>query len=453
MLTFIHVSDIHFSSSDNASQFDLNQQIRHALLSDLASKPANGASYDGLLVGGDIAYSGKKEEYETAKTWLGEVYQRTGLSMKRTYVVPGNHDVDRAHVQPTFPLWASHEDIRRNANSVHWRATIETQLKRDPAHLLLAPLRTYNDFAQGCGCQTTAIDLSWSLDFPIALEGGFVIRIRGLNSAIISDAADAPAKLLVSEFQTATLRDTPGVINVVMSHYPPDWLMDKASLRQALRRFAPVVLFGHEHNARVLPDDKQVQLFAGALQPERDAPDWLPTYHILQLAITGTAERPELLVRVHTREFHNYGFRAFRFEDGQTVLERRLLVTPYTPPAEPLKPMLAQPAASSVKSDLKMAEAENVNVNVNANTLMLDAERELLTYFFELPTPRRYEAAFNVGLLRDGDDALDPQAMWAEVFRRAGEENQLGNFWNAVADHTPSMKEKPNPFTHAQKHD
>src|SRR5438445_8597490 len=162
MLTFIHLSDIHFSSGDDRSQFDLNQQIRKSLLDDLARRPADGVAYDALLITGDIAYSDKKEEYEMAKQFLQEVYSQTRLSMKATYVVPGNHDVDRAHVLPTFPLWASHTEIRQHASSAHWRDTIQTQLKRDPAQLLLKPLHAYNDFAQGCACQTTAEEIAWS---------------------------------------------------------------------------------------------------------------------------------------------------------------------------------------------------------------------------------------------------------------------------------------------------
>jgi predicted MPP superfamily phosphohydrolase len=192
MLTFIHLSDIHFSPGDNASQFDLNQHIRRALLDDLAARPADAANYDALLITGDIAYNGKKEEYETAKQFLAEVYGKTGLSMKETYVVPGNHDVDRAHVHPTFPLWASHAEIRRKADPVHWRETIETQLKRDPLQALLAPLHAYNDFAQGCDCRTTAAELAWSLEFSRPLEFNFRVRLRGLNSALISDEADDP---------------------------------------------------------------------------------------------------------------------------------------------------------------------------------------------------------------------------------------------------------------------
>jgi len=447
MLTFIHLSDIHFSRRNDNSQFDLDQQIRKALLNDLATRPADGAAYDAVLITGDIAYSGKKDEYETAKRFLEDVYSKTGLSMKETYVVPGNHDVDRDHVQPNFPLRVSHDEIRRVTNPIHWRETIQTQLQKDPSKLLLSPLHAYNDFAQGCGCQTTADELAWSLLFPRPLEFGFKVRLRGLNSALISDEADAPAKLLVSEFQTARLCDTPGEINVVMSHHPPDWLMDKAELRKVLRRFAPVALFGHEHSVRLQLDDKQMQLFAGALQPERDAAGWAPTYHILQLAIKieSTRAEPQLFVRVHTREFQNFGFRSWRSEDDKEVSESRFKVKSMSPPQGQAEAASGAVPPINLSSTVTMPSPNIRSGNMPA----ADAKRDLLVYFFQLRTPQRYEAAFKVGLLRDGDDALNPQVMWAEVFRRAEEEKKLGDFWAAVAAHTPVMAHIPNPFSGA----
>jgi len=358
--------------------------------------------------------------------------------MNVTYVVPGNHDVDRAHVQPTFPLWASHAEIRTHATPAHWRVTIQTQLQKDPSKLLLSPFHAYNDFAQGCACASTADDLAWNQVFPRPLELGSRVRVWGLNSALISDEADAPGKLLVSEFQTSKVANVPGEINIVMSHHPPDWLMDKAELRKVLRRFAPVALFGHEHDARLLADDRQVQLFAGALQPERDAAGWRPTYHVLQVAVEGTVEHPRLLVRVHTREFHNYAFRPWRNEDDTFVFERRLGLPPWTPPASPPQGAVLDSKAAVLTSTAEMTALADISA--------MDAQRRLLVSFFQLRTPQRYEAAFKAGLLRDGDDVLDPQVMWAKVFRRATNENKLAAFWAAVAAHTPAMADLPNPF-------
>jgi hypothetical protein len=75
------------------------------------------------------------------------------------------------------------------------------------------------------------------------------------------------------------------------------------------------------------------------------------------------------------------------------------------------------------------------------------AQRELLVQFFRLGTPDRYAAANEAGLLRDGDDTLAPQTMWAEVFRRAVETSEgLSRFWAAVASRNPALREVPNPF-------
>lgn len=447
LVTLVHLSDIHFSERDDLSQFDINQQIRRALVEDLAVKPADGAGYDAVLVTGDIAFSGKQEEYKRAQQWLDEVFIRTGLSPSDTYTIPGNHDIDRGYVEPQFPLWDSHVRLRETADPVIWRDVIATQLQRDPLHTMLAPLTGYNDFAQGYECRTEHDKLAWRRTLTKTLEDGRLVRLHGLNSALISDAADAPGKLLVSDFQTSHLEHAHGVVEIAMCHHPPDWLMDKAAVRDVLRTFTPIALFGHEHSTRITMDAKQMQLFAGAVQPSRrDAGDWLPTYHILQLSVAKAGDAPQLVIRVHTREFdkQKFKFRARRGADEQPFEEHRLGLKHWTPEAEAVKIQVASGAgpALSSKESSEMPAADAV-----MSTSTETAQRDLLVYFFRLRTPERYAAANEAGLLRDGDDTLQPQAMWAEVFRRAIAERQaLTKFWDAVASRTPELKEVSNPF-------
>jgi calcineurin-like phosphoesterase family protein len=438
MLTLLHLSDIHFSKKDDASQFDLNRQIRDALLTDVTSNFC-GHPYDGLIVSGDIAASGKKEEYDAAKKWLSEVYSRTGLSMKVTYTIPGNHDVDRSHVGPTFPLWASHADIRRNNNPSHWHGAIETQIKKDPAQLLLNPLRTYNDFAQGCECQTTKDDLAWCHDFPKSLPLGHSLRLRGLNSALISDAEDAPGNLLVSQFQTSTFENTPGKINLTICHHPPDWLMDKQTVRIALRAFSQINLFGHEHSARVETGPTSINLFAGAMCPPRSEPlGWLPTYHVLLIDIEGEAKQPILKVKVFTRELHNYHFDRGRGEGHSDITEFSLNLPPF---------MFDEIGPDDLQStDLPQASESTVEQYMKPTTASEDHHRDLVVNFFSLPTPKRYKVVSDVGLIRDGDDSLDPQTMWAEIFKRSEVELKMADLWDAIASNSTPMIQEKNPF-------
>lgn len=447
MITFVHLSDIHFSPRDDLSQFDLDQHIRRALLEDLAVKPADGADYDGVLITGDIAFGGKQGDYKRAQEWLDQVFTRAGVSPATTFTVPGNHDVDRAYVEPEFPLFDSHVRLRETADPVVWRDVIAKQLQKDPLHTMLAPLTGYNDFAQGYGCRTEPDKLAWHRTFGKTLDDGRLVRLHGLNSALVSDEADAPGRLLVSEFQTSHFEHTPGVVDVVMCHHPPEWLLDKAHVRDALRTFAPVALFGHEHSTRVAPDAKQIQLFAGAVQPSRrDPAHWLPTYHIVQLIVAAGGGGAQLVVRIHTREFdkQSYKFRPRRNEDDQPVDEHKLQLPQWTLPAATNKIEVALSPASALSSTVINAMP---SVERQMPTPAESAQRELLVHFFRLGTPDRYAAANEAGLLRDGDDALPPQVMWAEVFRRAGDEPKgLAKFWTAVASRTAALRGAPNPF-------
>jgi hypothetical protein len=207
-----------------------------------------------------------------------------------------------------------------------------------------------------------------------------------------------------------------------------------------------VVLFGHEHSARIAADVKQVQLFAGAVQPSRRDPEWLPTYHIVQLIVEGANAHPELIVRIHTREFDNqsYKFRPRLNEDDEPVDIHRIKIPTWTPPAAKTIIPIAADSASAICSTLANDKPPS---EPPMPTPMQTAQRELLVHFFRLRTPDRYTAANEAGLLREGDDALSPQTMWAEVFRRATDQpNGLAKFWTAVASKTPMLKDSPNPF-------
>src|SRR6202043_1729106 len=113
--------------------------------------------------------------------------------------VPGNHDVSRDFVTPDPPLWDFHYRLRRETSPVVWRDIVYTQLQKDPLHSMLAPLGAYNSFAQGFECATSAKTLAWNRVFDKTLEQDVRVRLHGLNSALISDEADAPGKLLLSE--------------------------------------------------------------------------------------------------------------------------------------------------------------------------------------------------------------------------------------------------------------
>jgi hypothetical protein len=283
--------------------------------------------------------------------------------------------------------------------------------------------------------------LAWHESFEKPLDDGSRLILHGLNSALISDENDTEGKLLVTEFQTSHMRNEPGVVNLVMCHHPPCWLMDRSSMQTTVASFAQVALYGHEHTTRIVAESHHLQLFAGAVQPSRRDPDWLPTYHILQLAVEGSGEGRNLFIRVWTRVFikaERVRFRPRLNEKDETVNEYRIPLPEWTRQTEALIIPDETPKAGPSASDVTTDQKENVEI---------DPRRELIVYFFRLDSPGRYEVAHEADLLRDGDDQIHPQAMWAEVFKRAVDEAKLNVFWSAVSARVPELREKTNPFS------
>lgn len=141
MLTFVHLSDIHFHHRDTGTQFDLDEPLRVGVLENLKKERPGGRPYDGILISGDVAFGGKQKQYEFADNWLTKLCQETGTEASAIFVVPGNHDVDRDAVLPETSIWNNHAAIRSCTSDTDWLQKLQTQLRKDIACDPLFPLR------------------------------------------------------------------------------------------------------------------------------------------------------------------------------------------------------------------------------------------------------------------------------------------------------------------------
>ncbi len=66
-IIFMHLSDIHFSKDSNGV-LDLDVELRSKLENDAKKMKQRLGSIQGILITGDIAYSGQKEEYVVTST-------------------------------------------------------------------------------------------------------------------------------------------------------------------------------------------------------------------------------------------------------------------------------------------------------------------------------------------------------------------------------------------------
>ncbi len=95
-LRWLHLSDLHFKA---AEKWDRRATLA-ALIRKVEELRDEGRGPDLVFLTGDIAYSGKKAEYDQAFDFFDQLQAATGLKMsERFFLIPGNHDVDRGQVK------------------------------------------------------------------------------------------------------------------------------------------------------------------------------------------------------------------------------------------------------------------------------------------------------------------------------------------------------------------
>ena len=83
---WLHLSDFHFTS--DGDPFSQNVAAK-ALLHDLKGHLADGPPPSFVLVTGDLAYSGKADEYVVAEAFLRGLVDQLGLSHNDIYMGAG----------------------------------------------------------------------------------------------------------------------------------------------------------------------------------------------------------------------------------------------------------------------------------------------------------------------------------------------------------------------------
>ena len=78
-LIFIHLADIHFNKH-SGDEYDLDSDLRNEIKNDVKQfQKDNNCSPAGILISGDIAYSGIKKEYDNAVFFLEELSKELGI--------------------------------------------------------------------------------------------------------------------------------------------------------------------------------------------------------------------------------------------------------------------------------------------------------------------------------------------------------------------------------------
>lgn len=251
-LTWLHLSDLHVQNESWQQDHVLGALVRDLpkLLEERELRP------DLLFVTGDVAARGQRAEYDGAVRLLDEIARRLGLDRRQqVFVVPGNHDVDRAKIKPLAKrdhaslLGLSAKDLRDAVGDLlgdahqfafygerldDWCAFTETLLGR---------------------ARSVSMERPWRSD--VIDVRGLPVGVLSLCTAWASGSDDRKGSLILGERQihdmVAEARDGGAQVVIALMHHPLHWLHDEeySAIRGRLERDVDVVLHGHVHDAHV----------------------------------------------------------------------------------------------------------------------------------------------------------------------------------------------------------
>lgn len=321
MITLLQISDIHFHAFEGEDE-DEYANMRERLYDDLDYVKAHFDPIDTILICGDIAFSGKKEEYEIAKVFLKNMLvklTRDGIEPK-VFTVPGNHDKDRSVYEETRYLLntalLNKKQTEANKFFTKLRSAEESTLK-----ILYAPLAEYNNFASFYS-STDAVADSIINDTPLKGQsvyskrplgslGEYAVSLIGLNSTLCCDQYDFSTKypdkshrLFLPKVACNQVKSKYEIFVSLMHHPLAEFILNGDKLQAEFDLRYNVQLYGHIHKQSTQAESN-IKIYSGAFQPdESDENEYFPVYNIIKLDV----ENSELLVEIKSRKWNGGQF-------------------------------------------------------------------------------------------------------------------------------------------------
>jgi 3',5'-cyclic AMP phosphodiesterase CpdA len=278
-LTWLHISDLHFSES----QVYEESIVVQALLQDLKHWNRFAPEIkklDFVFLTGDIAFSGQAAEYHLASRFLDELKRVTHGRKRQFFLVPGNHDV----------YWSLITDeARQIINEIKDEKAVSSFLNNDVNRAkIFEKFKHYQEFIKtyfGNNLTFDNVNYYYVKKCTVAEK---TIAILGLNSSWAS-ASDADRQnLLLGEKQVRDALEKAGGadIRIVLLHHPFEWLQDfdRSYCQPILLKGADFILRGHLHNEEIIrqqsPGVDAMIFAAGACYETRKYPN---SYHLVHL--------------------------------------------------------------------------------------------------------------------------------------------------------------------------
>jgi predicted phosphodiesterase len=258
--------------------------ILRAMTKSIAQARTEGRTLDFVLVTGDLAFSGKPNEYELVKGFLNAISEASGVPREKFFCVPGNHDVDREKQKLCFV------GARQQLTSPN--AVDPVLAPDDNLETLLQRQQPYRDFQSSYFAGQARTPTADGLAYVASLEiDNVIVAVVGLNSAWLSEGGESDhGKLLIGERQLIGALDLverckPHVV-IAMAHHPLHLLheFDRVAALDRISAGCDFFHCGHLHQpeARGAGFDAKacLNVAAGASFETREAHN---TYSIVRL--------------------------------------------------------------------------------------------------------------------------------------------------------------------------
>ena len=432
-ISFVHLSDIHFVKSSN-NPADINKDLRDAIITDLAVNAKRKLeNVSGILVTGDIAFSGAETEYANAKAYLNEISDIFSIKPSDIYCVPGNHDVNLTVAAKSTIVSQAQRTIDEHlcmdsADEAFANSIIDCCYN----NVLFEPLREYNEFANRFDCNISAERITWSKDFE--LEHGLKLCLFGINSCYIPNNKDG----LMYIGQAQIPRRMTDTVVMLMCHHPPECWKFGSNIIDRINRRADVQLYGHMHTQSAELTEYNAVLFSGAIHPQRTE-DWFPRYNWITVSsdiVNGDRYlRVEIYPRVLSENRDRFQADVISTSNGISLqhsinIDKKRRID--------LEDSCQECASSSNPEDRNespypVEQESKITQEVN--------ERELIYNFYELSVIRQMELLGRLELLSEDDKEKSIASILNNSIQRAKEQGKLQSLYDCVNEYVCQKEE------------
>jgi calcineurin-like phosphoesterase family protein len=238
-IRFLHLSDLHLRPTPG-KRYDQDRVLEGLFA--LLERDRDDFPLDLLFITGDLAQSGKVEEYELVAELLQRLMATTGVPRERVFVVPGNHDVDRAIGRWLLRTLSGDDDA------------VEFFVERGNRAFHERKLGAYAAGMRGVLGESRALGLGVGAEAVEIVElKGTRLAIASFNSAWFAQGDDDRGKLWLGEPNVRgaidRIADEEAPFAVALLHHPFDELHgeDRERVEPLFERGFDLVLRGHLH--------------------------------------------------------------------------------------------------------------------------------------------------------------------------------------------------------------